>query len=88
MDRIQPEISKNFLVRHELKGTDYRDVIPELGILGIIIRYAIRNSKKIDMNDSMAYAVKSNFCLSAVVYLLTVKVIFSIHCKRPSRIDN
>ena len=38
MDRIQPEISKNVLVRHELTGTDYKDVIPELGILGIIIR--------------------------------------------------
>ena len=40
------------------------------------------------MNDSMAYAVTSNFCLPAVVYLLTVKLIFSIQCKRPSRIDN
>lgn len=61
MDRIQPEISKNLMVRHELPGTDYRDVIPELGILGIIIRYAIRNGKKMDMNDLTAYRVRNSF---------------------------
>lgn len=76
MDRIQPEISKNLMVRHELPGTDYRDVIPELGILGIIIRYAIRNGKKMDMNDLTAYPVRNSFFfrLSVVVNLVTVKL--------------
>lgn len=38
MDRIQPVISKNFIVRQE--STDIRpvDVIPELGIVGIFVR--------------------------------------------------
>ena len=38
MDRIQPEINQNFLVRQELKSTHSSDVIPELGIVGIFIR--------------------------------------------------
>lgn len=38
MDRIQPETNKNFIVRQELTDIHYRDVIPELGILGIFIR--------------------------------------------------
>ena len=38
MDRIQPVISKNFIVRQE--STDIRpvDVISELGIVGIFVR--------------------------------------------------
>lgn len=38
MDRIQPEISKNFMVRQELTNIQSSDVIPELGIVGIFIR--------------------------------------------------
>jgi len=55
MDRIQPEISKNLMVRHELPGTDYRDVIPELGILGIIIS----RGDEILLNKEIGYMLRT-----------------------------
>lgn len=38
MDRISPQITKNFIVRQESQGIRPADVIPELGIVGIFIR--------------------------------------------------
>ena len=39
MDRIQPKLNKNILVRQDTPVSECIDVIPELGIVGIIIRY-------------------------------------------------
>lgn len=39
MDRIQPKSNKNILVRQDTPVSECIDVIPELGIVGIIIRY-------------------------------------------------
>ena len=38
MDRISPQINKNFIVRQESSVIGPVDVIPELGIVGIFIR--------------------------------------------------
>ena len=38
MDRISPQITKNFIVRQESSVIGPVDVIPELGIVGIFIR--------------------------------------------------
>ena len=38
MDRISPQITKNFIVRQESTSIRPADVIPELGIVGIFIR--------------------------------------------------
>ena len=38
MDRISPQITKNFIVRQESTSICPADVIPELGIVGIFIR--------------------------------------------------
>lgn len=38
MDRIRPEICKNYIVRQEITNIQTSDVIPELGIMGIFIR--------------------------------------------------
>ena len=38
MDRISPQITKNFIVRQESASARPVDVIPELGIVGIFIR--------------------------------------------------
>ena len=38
MDRISPQITKNFIVRQESTSIRPTDVIPELGIVGIFIR--------------------------------------------------
>ena len=38
MDRIQPEVNHNFLVRQEFSGVHSSSVVPELGIMGVFIR--------------------------------------------------
>ena len=38
MDRIQPEVNKNFLVRQEFTSIHSSGVVPELGIMGVFIR--------------------------------------------------
>ena len=38
MDRISPQITKNYIVRQESTSIRPADVIPELGIVGIFIR--------------------------------------------------
>ena len=38
MDRLQPEINSNFIVRHEFTSIDSSNVVPELGIMGVFIR--------------------------------------------------
>ena len=43
MDRIQPKLNKNILVRQDTPVSECIDVIPELGIVGIIIRYVPSN---------------------------------------------
>lgn len=55
MDRIQPETNKNFIVRQELTDIHYRDVIPELGILGIFISCG----DEILLNKEAGYLVRT-----------------------------
>ena len=38
MERISPQITKNFIVRQESTSIRPADVIPELGIVGVFIR--------------------------------------------------
>lgn len=37
MDRIQPEVNSNFLVRQEFTSIHSSGVVPELGIMGVFI---------------------------------------------------
>ena len=39
MDRIQPKLNTNILVRQDSAVSECTDVIPELGIVGIVVRY-------------------------------------------------
>ena len=39
MDLIQPEMNRNVIVREEYTNVHTVDVIPELGIVGIFLRY-------------------------------------------------
>lgn len=55
MDRIQPEINKNFLVRQELTSVHVSDVIPELGIVGIFIS----RGEEILLNKEGGYLVRT-----------------------------
>ena len=41
MDKIQPPVTKNYIVRAELPKPVLADVISELGFFGILIRYVI-----------------------------------------------
>ena len=41
MDKIQPPVTKNYIVRAELPKPVLTDVISELGFFGILIRYVI-----------------------------------------------
>lgn len=41
MDKIQPPVTKNYIVRAELPKPVLADVVSELGFFGILIRYVI-----------------------------------------------
>lgn len=38
MDRIHPKLNKNYLVRQDFTSIQFLDVIPEVGVMGILIR--------------------------------------------------
>ena len=40
MDKIQPPVTKNYIIRAELPKPVLADVVSELGFYGILIRYA------------------------------------------------
>ena len=43
MDKIQPPVTKNYIVRAELPKQVLADVISELGFFGILIRYVMKS---------------------------------------------
>lgn len=55
MDRLQPEINSNFIVRHEFTSIDSSNVVPELGIMGVFISCG----DEILLNKESGYLVRT-----------------------------